>query len=78
MTFENLTGNAPPQVVAIESPSPGDMPPGAEFPLGCFQIQLTEGVEPGGSVRIGLHLTEEVRWESYYKHGPTFDESEPP
>jgi Tol biopolymer transport system component len=77
VTFENLAGNAPPRVVAIENPSPADMPTGAEFPVGCFQIQVTEGVEPGVPVRVALYLPEDVQWDSYFKHGPTFDESEP-
>jgi len=65
-------------VGAIDNPSPGDTPPGAEFPAGFLSFVI-HGVKQGGdvAVQIILHVPPETTVNSYWKYGPTPDDPTP-
>jgi hypothetical protein len=56
---------------AVGNPSPGDSPPGMQFPYGFFSFMIHD-VDPGGSTTMTLYLPSHM--ETYYKYGPTPDD----
>ena len=59
-------------VRAVENPSPGDAPPGVDFPVGFFEFAVL-GIAPGGNVAVALLLPPGETIDTYYKYGPTPD-----
>ena len=59
-------------VQAGNNPSPGDAPPGVDFPIGFFKFTV-QGVIPGASTTVALLLPPGVTANTYYKFGSTPD-----
>ena len=57
-------------VQAKDNPSPGDSPPGVDFPYGFFEFTVN-GVTPGGSTTVTIYLPAGANPNTYYKYGPT-------
>ena len=59
-------------VRAVGNPSPSDVPTGINMPYGFFDFTV-DGIIPGESVAITLHVPDGSVVGSYYKYGPTPD-----
>jgi parallel beta-helix repeat protein len=57
-------------VAAIDNPSPGDAPPGIEFPLAFFSFEV-HGLTPGGASKVTLIDDSAAAFDTYYKYGST-------
>ena len=68
LTLANVTATADP------SKDKGP-PPGVTFPFGFFAFTVG-GLDPGGCTTVDLHLPP-ARLPSYYKYGPTLDDTAP-
>jgi hypothetical protein len=64
------------EVGAAENPSPQDVPPGVSFPLGFFEFVL-KGLNPGNSATVTLLLPGGIHPSTYYRFGPTPQETLP-
>lgn len=65
-------------VQAGQNPSPGDVPEGVTFPAGFISFTV-QGIAPGGTaeVQLILHASDGAAFTTYYKHGPTPDDTTP-
>jgi len=79
LTLAAQAGRSLQGVRAIGNPSPGDVPPGAEFPVGFFEFRVdalpAQGAGGVGRATVRLHLPPGVAVDSYYAYGPTPDNS---
>jgi hypothetical protein len=55
-----------------ENPSPGDVPPGATFPLGFLSFMI-QGVAPGATTTLSILTPSGVEVNTYLKYGRTPD-----
>lgn len=76
VTFVVPNGTTIDGVSAIANPSPDDTPAEAVFPLGFFSFQIP-GLETGAATTVDLILHSGATPISYYKFGPTPDNTEP-
>lgn len=60
---------------ATGNPSPADAPSQTSFPYGFFSFTIT-GVQPGGSTSLTLYLPADANVNTYYKYGPTPDNTD--
>jgi len=60
-------------VTAKDNPSPGNAPPGVNFPVGFFDY-LIEGVGVGGSAVVTVYPESGTVVNTYYQYGPTGDD----
>ncbi len=72
VTLEAPEGTQLNDVLAIENPSPEDMPEGSELPNGLFEFTI-ENLEPGAEAQLKIYLPEGATADSYLKYGPTPD-----
>ena len=63
-------------VQAIENPSSGELPADADFPYGFFEFAV-KNVEVGGATNVTIYLHGGVSPKTYYKYGPTPDNTTP-
>ena len=69
-TLASPDGTQLADVIAFGNPSPGDAPPGVDFPIGFLSFTV-QGIAPGGSVDVTLFPPAGEAIASYYKYGPT-------
>ncbi len=74
VTLVSPGGTTLAQASAATNPSPQDVPPGVQFPVGFFDYQLG-GIQPGGSTTVTVLLPLGVHPNTYYMFGPTPDNS---
>jgi hypothetical protein len=70
------SGQALEDVYALLNPAPAMSPADVTFPLGLVNFQLT-GVAVGGATTVMIPLPTGVTANSYYKYGPTADNTTP-
>jgi hypothetical protein len=68
VTLASPDGTSLSDVHAVGNPSPGDAPPGVDFPVGFFEFTVV-GIAPGGNATVTLLPGKTV--DTYYKYGPT-------
>ena len=73
VTMETPEGTTLTDVVAIDNPSPDDMPAGSTLTHGMYDFTINN-MEVGGSVTLTLYLPADARPDSYLKYGPTPDD----
>ena len=61
---------------SIETPNGGNLPDGAEFPVGFFEFNM-DSMAVGEATTVGLHLPATVKVQTYFKYGPTPDNAKP-
>jgi hypothetical protein len=76
VTLASPEGTVLVNVKSKGNPSPADAPPGVEFPFGFLEFTI-HGVQAGGSTTVSLFLPEGMTVETFYKYGPTPDNSTP-
>ncbi len=69
LVLESPEGTRLVDVEAVVNPSPGPIPPEAEFPIGFVSFAVA-GVEPGGSTVVTLTVPE-PDLDVFYRYGPT-------
>lgn len=74
VTLATPTGTALTNVEAIDNPAPSTQPGGAEFPTGFIQFGIN-GMAIGAATTVEIFLEGGVTANSYYKYGPTPDNS---
>ena len=75
VTFECDKGNIT-EIRSIENPSPDNAPDGAYFPIGFYEFNI-ENMAANDRVMVVLHLSETLKMDTYFKFGPTPDNSLP-
>jgi PKD repeat protein len=63
-------------VRSMENPSPADAPDSAAFPYGFFGFTIS-GLGPGESALVSLYLPPEAAPDTYFRYGPTPDNTTP-
>jgi hypothetical protein len=76
VTLTSPTGTTLANVQAVPNPSPSNIPSGATFPVGFFAFQV-QGLAPGAATTVTLGLPSDVTVNTYYRYGPTPDNSQP-
>jgi uncharacterized repeat protein (TIGR01451 family) len=70
VTLASPDGTSLSNVQAGGSPSPGNSPPGVDFPYGFFEFAVN-GLTPGGATTVTLYLPAGAAPNTYYKYGAT-------
>lgn len=76
VTLSTPTETSLSNVSAIENPSPADVPPDVEFPVGFFEFEIS-GIRVGGAATATLFVPDGVALDTYFKFGPTPDNPTP-
>lgn len=72
LTLVTLAGTQLVDIRIAENPSPGDVPPGATFPLGFLSFMM-QGVAPGAATTLTILAPSGVEVNTYLKYGRTPD-----
>lgn len=75
-TLQTPRGTKLVNVTAMENPSPQDMPPETEFPMGFFDFSV-EGVETGQSTTVTFFGDTGEPVNTYWKYGATLQNPSP-
>jgi hypothetical protein len=74
VTLVSSTGTIIINCQAVDNLFPADAPSDAEFPYGLFEFTI-EGVGSDGATTATLYLPSVSTFDTYYKYGPTPDDS---
>jgi hypothetical protein len=74
VTLEFPAGTTISYLQAVENPSPDNSPSDVDFPYGFFEFSA-EGMGVGGSMSAALYFPANSTFDTYYKYGPTPDDS---
>ncbi len=76
VTLESPSSTTLANVEAIANPSAGDAPQGVAFPIG-FLAFVVDDVTAGDATTVTLYLPHDTAVDTYFKYGPTPDDSNP-
>ena len=75
VTIELPNGTSISNCTAQDNPSKTNAPSDVEFPYGFFEFSL-EDIDIGGTTTVTLYLHDGETFSSYYKYGPTSNNTE--
>ena len=75
VTIASSSGTSISNCIAQDNPSKTNAPSDVEFPYGFFEFTL-KGIDIGGTTTVTLYLPDGETFISYYKYGPTSNNTE--